>query len=103
VNKLSKLQETILMMLLRPDMGKTQQEFNQKMYEMWFPRRKNVLNARATLSRTYRRLEDRNLIFKYKRRWLLTEEGEAVAQALFEEVKDRVAQAEAETFKTVNN
>jgi hypothetical protein len=70
VGKLSKLQETILMMLLNPNMAKTQQEFNQKMYEMWFPRRKNVFNARATLSRTYRRLEDRDLIFKYKRRWL---------------------------------
>ncbi len=81
------------MMLLRPGMAETQREFNQKMYEMWFPSRKNALNARATLSRTYRRLEDRDLIFKYKRRWLLTDEGEAVAQALFEEVKKREAEA----------
>jgi hypothetical protein len=98
MDKLSKLQERILMMLLHPDIEKTQQEFNQKMYERFFPRRKNVLNARATLSRTYRRLEDRDLIFKSKRRWLLTEEGEAVAQALFAGVKKRVAERE-----TVNN
>jgi hypothetical protein len=56
--------------MMLPGYGKNSTGVNQKMYEMWFPRRKNVLNATATLSRTYRRLEDRDLIFKRKRRAL---------------------------------
>jgi hypothetical protein len=97
-SKLSRQQETILIMLLHPERAATQREFNQQMYDMFWEHRKNIFNARAALSRVYRHLEDRGLITKHHRRWLLTEEGAALANKLFAEVKKQAQERKQSTI-----
>ena len=72
MDKLSRLQRTILITLLDPEqLSKTQQDRNKWLYEYFF--NGDTQSARASLSRAHRRLEERGLIQRVKRRWTLTE------------------------------
>ena len=80
-DNLSDLQRLILVSLLDkkthgaglsdPTFHQTQLERNRWLYENYF--HGDTPSARASLSRAYRRLEDRGYIHKVKRRWVLTD------------------------------
>jgi hypothetical protein len=69
-NTLSTEQKNIIL-FLGNNSSKSQLECNRLLYEEIYGGDSNA--ARASLSRTYRRMEDRGLIQKVLRKWVLTE------------------------------
>jgi hypothetical protein len=68
---LSKLQKFIMVALLAPKhMAMSRREFSKFVYGYWFS--EDSPSARASLSRAYRRLEDRGFLKREHGQWRLT-------------------------------
>lgn len=88
MDKLSRFQRVILASLGNEEfLAKNQRERNTALFEHWKLYHSerllsfNLINTfRASLSRAYRRLEDRELIHKVRGGWKLTDEGEMMAR-----------------------
>src|SRR5262249_33903832 len=79
--KLSRLQKVILIMLLDSSYAElSRRDFNQAVYDNFF--QENSKSNRASLSRSYRRLEERGLIIRAHGQWQLTDDSGVLMAAL---------------------
>src|SRR5215470_10626679 len=104
--KLSSLQRIILLALLDPShLSKTQRQRNAELYQIFFKcddADGYIGVARASLSRSYRRLEAHGLIKRVRGRWQLTDNSDGFENgmlfAMLELVKLKESQGKEAKF-----
>ena len=88
MKKLSRLQKHVIVTLLAPSARElTKREFSQYVYDEFFEG--ETRSGQASLSRAYKRLEERGYLKRSKRGWELTMRGEQIALLEWQQERSR--------------